>query len=38
VEEFYPTWKEARKLLSELPLDHIEKGEQVDYEEEDNSK
>ena len=24
VEEFYPTWKEARKLLSELPLDHIE--------------
>lgn len=33
VEEFYPTWKEARKLLSEMPLDHIEKGEQVEDEE-----
>ncbi|MCG3417553.1 M48 family metallopeptidase [Oceanobacillus jordanicus] len=27
VEEFYPTWKEARKLLAEMPLDYIEKGE-----------
>ena len=25
VEEFYPTWKEARKLLSEMPLDYVEK-------------
>lgn len=25
VEEFYPTWKDARKLLSEMPLDHVEK-------------
>lgn len=25
VAEFYPTWKEARKLLSEMPLDHVEK-------------
>ena len=27
VEDFYPTWKEARKLLAEMPLDYIEKGE-----------
>lgn len=26
VEEFYPTWKEARKLLTEMPLDYIGKG------------
>ncbi|WP_281529740.1 M48 family metallopeptidase [Campylobacter hominis] len=25
VEEFYPTWKESRKLLSEMPLDYVEK-------------
>lgn len=25
VEESYPTWKEARKLLLEMPLDYIEK-------------
>lgn len=25
VEEFYPTWKEARKLLSKMPLDYVEK-------------
>lgn len=25
VEGFYPTWKEARKLLSEMPLDYVEK-------------
>jgi len=38
VEEFYPTWKEAKKLLSEMPLDHIEKGEQVENEEQNNIK
>lgn len=27
VEEFCPSWKEARKLLATMPLDHIEKGE-----------
>lgn len=32
VEEFYPTWKEARKQLAEMPLDYIEKGEQVEDE------
>lgn len=36
VEEFYPTWKEARKLLTEMPLDYIEKGEQVENEEQNN--
>ncbi|MFS0615588.1 SprT family zinc-dependent metalloprotease [Lederbergia ruris] len=36
VEEFYPTWKEARKLLAELPLDYIEKGEWVENEEQNN--
>lgn len=25
VEEFYPIWKEARKLLSQMPLDYLEK-------------
>lgn len=38
VEEFYPTCKEAKKLLAEMPLDHIEKGEKVEYEKEDYSK
>ena len=38
VEEFYPTWKEARKLLTEMPLDYIEKGEQVENEEKNNIK
>lgn len=38
VEEFYPTWKEARKLLAEMPLDYIEKGEQVEDEEQNNFK
>lgn len=38
VEEFYPTWKEARKLLAEMPLDYIEKGEQVEDEEQNNVK
>ena len=33
VEEFYPTWREARKLLSEMPLDHVEKDDF--YEEKD---
>ena len=27
VEEFYPTWREAKKLLIAMPLDHMEKGE-----------
>lgn len=27
VEKYYPTWKEAKKLLEELPLDHMEKGD-----------
>lgn len=26
INEYYPTWKEAKKLLIEMPLDHIEKG------------
>lgn len=26
INEYYPTWKEAKKLLKEMPLDHIEKG------------
>ena len=38
VGEFYPTWKEAKKLLAEMPLDYIEKGEQVENEEENNFK
>ena len=25
VEQYYPTWKEARKRLNELPLDYVEK-------------
>lgn len=29
VEAFYPTWKEARKLLAKMPLDYIKKGEPV---------
>lgn len=28
VEEFCPTWREAKKLLATMPLDFIEKGEQ----------
>lgn len=27
VEEYCPTWKDAKKLLTELPLDYIEKGD-----------
>lgn len=27
VNEFFPTWKEAKKLLAEMPLDYMEKGE-----------
>lgn len=27
VEEFYPTWREAKKLLITMPLDYLEKGE-----------
>jgi len=27
VEEFCPTWKEAKKLLATMPLDYMEKGE-----------
>lgn len=38
VEEFYPTWKEAKKLLAEMPLDYFEKGEQVEDEEQNNIK
>lgn len=34
VEKFYPTWKDARKLLSEMPLDHVEKDDY--YEEKDS--
>ena len=31
VEKYCPTWREAKKLLAEMPLDYIEKGgEQVD--------
>jgi hypothetical protein len=33
VEEYCPTWKEARKLLTEMPLDYIEKGDEVVNEE-----
>lgn len=28
VEQFCPTWKDAKKLLSTMPLDYMEKGEQ----------
>lgn len=28
VEEYCPTWREAKKLLATMPLDYIEKGEQ----------
>ena len=28
VEEYCPTWKEAKKLLKEMPLDYIEKGDE----------
>ncbi|MEG2013049.1 MAG: SprT family zinc-dependent metalloprotease [Anaerovoracaceae bacterium] len=38
VEEFYPTWKEARKLLAEMPLDYLEKGEQIADGEQNNIK
>ena len=30
VEKFYPTWKEARKLLSAMPLDYLEKDNNKD--------
>ncbi|MBV1757703.1 MAG: M48 family metallopeptidase [Dethiosulfatibacter sp.] len=33
VEEFCPNWKDARKQLSEMPLDYLEKGEHIDDEE-----
>ena len=33
VEEYCPTWKEAKKLLTEMPLDYIEKGDEVINEE-----
>lgn len=36
VGEFYPTWKEAKKLLNIMPLDYMEKGdENIDDEETD---
>lgn len=28
IDKFYPSWKEARKLLSEMPLGYMEQGEQ----------
>ena len=28
VEKNYPNWKEARQLLTEMPLDHIEDGDE----------
>lgn len=33
VEEYCPTWKEAKKLLSEMPLDYIEAGGEIADEE-----
>lgn len=36
VEEAYPTWKEAQKLLKTMPLDYIEKGELLENEEQSN--
>jgi len=36
VEEHCPIWKEARKLLAEMPLDYIEKRELVEDEEPNN--
>lgn len=33
VEEFCPNWKEARKLLTEMPLDYLEQGAQMADEE-----
>lgn len=36
VGEFYPTWKEAKKMLNTMPLDYMEKGEEnIDDEETD---
>lgn len=36
VGDFYPTWKEAKKLLNTMPLDYMEKGEEhIDDEETD---
>ena len=36
VEQYYPTWREAKKLLATMPLDHMEKGESdIDDEEAD---
>lgn len=29
VEEYCPTWKEAKKLLAEMPLDYIEAGGEI---------
>lgn len=38
VGEHCPNWKEARKLLTEMPLEYLEKGEQLEDEEQDNIK
>ena len=27
IEEYYPTWREAKKILATMPLDYMEKGE-----------
>lgn len=36
VEQYYPTWREAKKLLAIMPLDYMEKGESdIDGEETD---
>ena len=36
VEQYYPTWREAKKLLAIMPLDYMEKGESdIDDEETD---
>jgi len=32
VEKYCPTWKEARKLLAEMPLDYLEESESTDNE------
>lgn len=38
VEEFCPNWKEARKLLTQMPLDYFEQGEQVANEENNHTE
>lgn len=38
VEEYCPNWKEAKKLLAEMPLDYVEKGARIEDEEQDNVK